>query len=224
MRKQLIVAILVLLPTLAPATSLRIGMSDTNRVALSFENGGFGGSLAPLYQCAFDNSGFAYEVSFFPQVRVLHLLERGEIDIGLPLAKLPNRDRYAIFTRPLFVTRFHLFTREQIDLDGDLSNYTFVVLRASASARLAASRSASVEEVGSWIQALDLARLGRFDGALIPAPIMADIGGDELDGLRRYDFGSIPVSTYVSRQVENSAAIAARLNRAIETCTVATEQ
>lgn len=219
MPRYLVLLTLALFPTLAPAQVLKIGMSDTNRVALSYGNGSFGGSLAPLYQCALDNSGLDYEVLFFPQVRVLHLLERGEIDLGLPLARLGERDRYAHFTRPLLVTRFHLFTREDVDLDGDLSQYTFTVLRASASARLAASRNANYEEVGSWIQALDLARLGRFDGALIPAPIVSDIGPSQLNGLRRFDFGSIPVSIYVSHRTENSPAIVAALNRAIEICT-----
>ena len=92
---------LVLLPALTPAQVLKIGMSDTNRVALSYADGRFGGSLAPLYQCALDNSGLDYELLFFPQVRVLHLLEHGEIDLGLPLARLDDRDLYAVFTRPL---------------------------------------------------------------------------------------------------------------------------
>lgn len=147
-----------------------------------------------------DQSGLQYVVRFYPQVRELHLLERGEIDLGLPLAKLAERDRYAVFTSPLFVARLHVFTGEHIDVHGDLSSYTLTVLRASASARLAASRKAGYVEVASWLQALDLARLGRFDGALIPAPIVSDLGEDQLCGMRRIDFGSIPVSIYVSKK------------------------
>ena len=211
-------ALLLALPVVAQARILVIGIGDTNRVALSYDNGSFGGSLATLYQCTLDNSGLDYRVQFFPQVRVLHLLERGEIDLGLPLARLEDRDRYAVFTQPLFVTRFHLFAREDIDLSGDLSAYTFTVLRASASAKLAASRGANYEEVGSWIQALDLARLGRFDGALIPAPIVSDLGEGQLSGLTRIDFGSIPVSIYVSRKTRDLDYVVNQLNAAIGAC------
>lgn len=197
---------------------ITIGLGDTNRVALSYENGQFGGSLARLYQCSLDSAGFSYKVNYYPQVRVLHLLERGEIDIGFPLARLAERDRYAVFTHPLFETRFHLFTRKNIDPDSDLSGYTFTVLRASASAKIAASRNAKYEEVASWTQALPLAKLGRFDGALIPAPIVADIGNDQLDGLKRIDFGSIQVSIYVSKKIDHHEDIVARLNTAIKKC------
>ncbi len=197
---------------------ITIGLGDTNRVALSYENGQFGGSLARLYQCVLDSAGISYKVLYYPQVRVLHLLERGEVDIGLPLAKLPERDQYAVFTQPLFETRFHLFTRMNINPNSDLSGYTFTVLRGSASAKIAASRNANYEEVASWTQALSLAKLGRFDGALIPAPIVSDIGGDELGGLKRIDFGSIQVSMYVSKKTEHSEDIVVRLNAAIEEC------
>ncbi len=197
---------------------ITIGLGDTNRVALSYENGQFGGSLARLYQCTLDSAGLGYKVRYYPQVRVLHLLERGELDLGLPLARLPERDQYAVFTHPLFETRFHLFTRKSIDPDSDLSGYTFTVLRASASAKIAASRNANFEEVASWTQALSLAKLGRFDGALIPAPIVADIGDDQLNGLKRIDFGSIPVSIYVSKKANNAEQLVATLNAAIRRC------
>lgn len=217
---RLLVGLLMCLQTAAAlsAHTVTIGIGDTNRVALSYENGQFGGSLARLYQCTLDSAGLSYTVRFYPQVRVLHLLEKGEIDLGLPLARLAERDEYAEFTKPLFETRFHLFTRRDIDPNSDLSGYTFTVLRASASAKIAASRNAGYEEVASWTQALSLAKLGRFDGALIPAPIVADIGADKLEGLMRIDFGSIPVSIYVSKNIDNSGELVALLNAAIEEC------
>jgi len=218
MFRYLALSLCLVIPTLSPAQTVTIGIGDTNRVALSFENGQFGGALARLYQCAMDSAGLEYRVNFFPQVRILHMLEKGEIDLGLPLAKLAERDEYAVFTLPLLETRFHLFTRQDIDPQSDLSGYTFSVLRASASARVAASHNANFVEVASWIQALSLARLGRFDGALIPAPIVADIGEDQLDGLKRIDFGSIPVSIYVSRKIDNTEELVTRLNAAIKEC------
>lgn len=203
---------------LTAAHEITIGLGDTNRVALSYQNGQFVGSLARLYQCTLDSAGFSYQVQYYPQVRVLHLLDRGEIDIGFPLARLPDRDQYAVFTHPLFETRFHLFTHKNINPDSDLSDYTFTVLRASASAKIAASRNASYEEVASWTQALSLAKLGRFDGALIPAPIVADIGASQLDGLNRIDFGSIQVSIYVSKKTDHHDEIVSKLNAAIKKC------
>ncbi len=45
-----------------PGHEVTIGLGDTNRVALSYQNGQFGGSLARLYQCTLDSADFSYKV------------------------------------------------------------------------------------------------------------------------------------------------------------------
>lgn len=153
-----------------------------------------------------------------PQARVLLLLERGDIHLGLPLVRLDDRDEFAIFTRKFMDISFALYTRKNFELTDNLSGYNFSVMRASASVDLVAQRGAVYTEVSSWLQALELARLDRFDGAVIPKVVLDGLPAESFGGLRQLDFGSIPLSFYVSRAVDNAEDLARRLNAAIDQC------
>ena len=195
-----------------------VGVGDQNQEALGFENGRFVGSLANHYQCVFDNSGLSFDIRLLPQARLLLLLKRGELSMGLPLVKLESRDEFAVFTRLMFDTPFVLYSRKDIKIDHDLSDYTFTLLRDSASIELATKRKAKFKGVTSWTQALELARLGRYDGAIIPAVIIENLGEEYFEGLNKLDFGTLPVSMYVSRQIDNTESLVEKLNAAIDAC------
>lgn len=79
-------------------------------------------------------------------------------------------------------------------------------------------RNAQFKEVTSWTQALALARLGRFDGAVIPAVVLEKLEAENFAGLNQLHFASIPVSIYVSRQIDNTDELVRRLNTAIRAC------
>jgi ABC-type amino acid transport substrate-binding protein len=202
----------------ANAADVTIGLGDQNRDALHIKNGRFVGALANIYQCTLDKSGLSYEIRSLPQARVLHLLEQGELSLGLLLVKLQNRDEFAQFTHPMLDAQFVLYTRKAINVTDDLSTYTFTVLRSSASIDLVVERNAQFKEVTSWTQALALARLGRFDGAVIPAIVIEKLEAEHFAGLSQLDFGSIPASIYVSRQIDNTDELVRRLNIAIDAC------
>ena len=202
----------------ANAADVTVGLGDQNRDAIRLENGRLVGSLAKIYQCTLDKSGLSYDISVLPQARVLHLLERGELSLGLPLVEVPSRNEFAQFTHPMLDVPFVLYTRKEINVSDDLSAYTFTVLRASASMDLVVERNAQFKEVTSWTQALALARLGRFDGAVIPVPVLGRLDAENFAGLNQLDFGSIPVSIYVSRQIDNTDELVRRLNAAIDAC------
>jgi ABC-type amino acid transport substrate-binding protein len=200
------------------ATEISVGVGDANRSAVKVENGRLVGSLAKLYQCPFDKSGFTFNLRLLPQARVLLGLQRGDLSLGMPLVKLNHRDDYAVITKPMMDIRFVLYTRKDIKVTSDLSAYNFTVLRSSASIDLVAQHNAQFTEVSSWTQALELARLGRFDGAVIPAVVLKDLAAEDFAGLRQLDFGSLPLSMYVSKQIDNTEEIVQRLNAAIDLC------
>jgi ABC-type amino acid transport substrate-binding protein len=202
----------------ANAADVTVGLGDQNRDAIRLENGRLVGSLAKIYQCTLDKSGLSYDISVLPQARVLHLLERGELSLGLPLVEVLSRNEFAQFTHPMLDVPFVLYTRKEINVSDDLSAYTFTVLRSSASMDLVVERNAQFKEVTSWTQALALARLGRFDGAVIPVPVLGRLEAENFAGLNQLDFGSIPVSIYVSRQINNTDELVRRLNAAIDAC------
>jgi len=209
---------LLMVSCLTQASDIRAGVGDQNQKALSIDQGRLVGALASLYQCPLEKSGLAFDLRSLPQARVLLELERGEIQLGLPLVRLDHRDKYAIFTNKLMDIAFVLYTTRDIDLSGDLSAYNFTVLRASASIDLVAQHNGRYTEVTSWIQALQLARLDRFDGAVIPAVVLKGLAAENFAGLRQLDFGSIPLSMYVSKAADNATELVQRLNAAIDQC------
>lgn len=214
-----IISILMLSATLyARADTITIGVADGNFEALGVKNGMFVGSLSEIYQCTIDNSGLNYNIRVFPHARILYKLKRGEIDLGLPLVKMSNRDEFAVFASPMLDAPFLLYSSEQLADSGDLSDYTFVIRRSTASKDLIVARNAQYEEVSSWRQALLLAKVKRYDGAVIPAVIARSFDDEDFDGLYESNFGSIPVSIYVSQQIDNTEKLLESLNLAIKGC------
>lgn len=218
MIRHLLLVLLITAPGFSPAAEIVVGIADRNEDVISVRGGKFIGSFAELYQCPFDKSGLSFDFRLLPMVRSLYLLEKGQIDIAMPLVRVSERGEYAIFTQKLADVPFHVYTREDIDLSGDISQYKFTGMRASASGDLVAKRNAHFEAVTDWVQALRLAQLGRFDGAVIPAPVIRTVDSDLFEGMRKKDFGSIPLSMYVSKESHHSAMVVERLNSAIEAC------
>ena len=93
--------------------------------------------------------------------------------------------------------------------------YIFLVISLGVSYQ---THSAEFIEVESWTQALALAKLGRYDGAVVPEAVIVGLDAENFEGLTRYNFGSIPASMYVSRQIDNTEALVERLNSAIDAC------
>jgi len=202
----------------ANSADVIVGIGEQNQGVLAVEKGRFSGSLAKYYQCALDKSGLSFEYRVLPHQRVLHQLEQGDISLGLPLVKVESRSEFAVFTNPILQAPFALFTGRDIDVSGNLSAYNFAVVRHTASVDLVVGRKAQFIEVESWTQALALAKLGRYDGAVVPEAAIVGLDADVFEGLIKYKFGSIPASMYVSRQIDNTEALVERLNSAIAAC------
>lgn len=197
--------------------TLSVGIATQHSEALRLEVGGLAGSLAVDYQCVFERSDY-YEL--VPQARLLKMLELGKFDVGIPLVKTDYRDDYAVFTNTIKQIRFHVYSAQEIDLAAkDLSGYTFTVVRSASRGGLGSiADTANFKEVTTWLQALELARIGRYDGAVIPELVLANLAPDKFDGLIKQDFGSVSVSTYVSKARPNYEALVEHLNKNIDIC------
>lgn len=204
----------------AHSADVIVGVGEQNQGAIRVENGRFSGTLATYYQCAFDKSGLSFEYRVLPHQRVLQQLKQGDIDLGLPLVKVESRHEFAVFTHPILDAPFAVYTHRDINVSSDLSAYTFTVVRHTASVDLAVKRKAKFIEVESWTQALALAKLGRYDGAVVPEAAIVGLDAANFEGLTKYNFGSVPASMYVSRQIDNTEALVERLNSAIDACSL----
>ncbi len=200
------------------ASSIVVGVADGNTDVLSWRDGRFVGKLGPRYQCVFDNTKLDFVFRTYPHARILHNLESGDIDIGLPLVRVSDRDRYAVFASGILDVDFLLFSSKPIDPDADLTGHTFTVRRSTASKDLVLERNGRFEEVSSWSQAVELAQMGRFDGVVIPEIIANGLPAEQYDGLHRSRFGTIPLSLYVSRQSSQRDELVARFNQAVADC------
>jgi len=201
------------------ARTIRVGVVEQNLTVLNVVNGKFIGSKAKLLQCIFDKSGVDFELQLLPEPRVLNLLASGELNIGLPLSRLPVRDNYATFVEPFAYITYVLYTTKDIDLSADLSAYRFVAVRGSSrGGGLFTQRKVQFEEVNSRSQALELVRIGRFDGVIVPGIVVQGINPDLLAGLKSIDVGVVPISLYVSKKAADSEKLAVVMNSAIELC------
>ncbi|MDJ0832078.1 MAG: hypothetical protein QNJ69_01060 [Gammaproteobacteria bacterium] len=206
-------------PALAATTELKVGIANQHYDSLRLENGKLVGNLAEPYQCVVDD--LAYSISYYvlPQIRVLNLLQSGGLEVGIPLVHAPERDEYAMFAQPLLWPPFHLYAKDDIDTSGDLSGYTFTVVRSAArGGKEYLARNPNFIEVNEWSHALAMAQFGRADGAVIPAPVIKSLPPKRFEGLKKQDFGAIPLSMYVSKQSANAHEILRDLNASIELC------
>lgn len=210
--------IFLLLPPTSGASEIRIGVADQHQAALGIDNGRFTGSLARLFQCPLDRLGLEFELITMPHARVLLQLKRGDIDVAMPLVRVGHRDSYAAFARSLMSVEFGLFSKTPVELSGDISDLSFVALRSTASVDLVKMRGGSATDVNSWLQALELARLGRYDGAVIPLAALVNLPAESFAGLNQTTFGSLPISFYISRAIDNSSDLLQRFNAAIKAC------
>ena len=200
------------------ASVIKVGVSDGNVDVLYMRDGRFVGSIASFYQCAFDKVGLEFEFRLYPHARILHNLQSGEIDLGLPLVKVSERDEYADFPQGLLDVKFLLYSYRDISVDDDLSGYSFTVRRATASKDLVVARGGGYEEVSSWEQAVKLAQIGRFDGVVIPELIARGIPAENYEGMNRTLFGTIPLALYVSHKSSHRDILVAQFERAIVDC------
>lgn len=116
-----------------------------------------------------------------------------------------------------------MYSAREIDLAAkDLSGYTFTVVRSASHGGMGSiADSANFKEVTTWLQALELGRIGRYDGAHIPEPVLANLANlapDKFDELIKQDFGSVSVSTYVSKARKNYESLLEQLNKNIDIC------
>lgn len=206
------------LPLDAQSLEIDVGVADQHGAAIGVKNSSLTGLLANTFQCPLDKSGLSFNFRLLPLARLLQELERGEVSLGLPMIRLESRDRYAVFARPLLQIKFILFSNRDIVLSDDLSAYSFTVLRSSASVDLLKQHKAKVIEVNDWTQGLALTRLGRSDGSLIPLVVVKNMEKENFTGLRRQEFGSLPLSIYVSGALDNTRELVYQFNVAIEAC------
>jgi len=193
---------------------LVIGISDSNKKALAYENGQLTGSFSDMFECQLKVMHHSYEVQVYPQIRLLLELQKGTIDMAMPLAQTPSRDRYAIFSDTVLEVGFTLLSKEAVTDIHNLEDITFATLRSGSYNDILISRGANITEVNSYDQAFQMVQKERLDAVVIPTPLLLAFK-DLAIGLNTQELKPQKVGYYINAE---QPKIASLLNKAIKEC------
>lgn len=181
-------------------------------------DGGLVGARAPIYQCVFDLAGEDFRYTVMPLKRSLYELDKGGVDITLPLVWESSRDRYGDFGGDLFFADYvYLSIRELPPISRD-SGLTYVMLRSFAGLTvLLEDKDAEVKFVNLWEQAPAMLKEGRADAVLIPAGLVAGFMEDYEGTYYQQEAGRLGVSFYVAKK-HSKDGLTAKLRDAVNEC------
>lgn len=126
----------LLLPLIAPADRLRVGLGELDYPPFYFvENGELHGAAVEIAERVADTLGHELEYHRFPWARVQYFLRIGQIDMVILYFKTEKRARDVVYTdRPHLFESSYLAVPDHLDVefDGnlrDLEEYSFLAVR-----------------------------------------------------------------------------------------------
>lgn len=179
---------------------IKVAVASNNFDALTMTRGRFQGALGPIFQCIFDNTSFQYEFWQFPHARVVQELQSGNIDLGLPLAKTPDRDKHSVFNNSVYDAPLMLFSNKKVPETQDLTQLKFVLSRSRGFANLIDESKLKYYRVNNWQGAVELVKKGRFDATFIPKVVLDSFDPAIIEGTFQREIASQPVGIYLSKK------------------------
>lgn len=182
------------------------------------EDGNLVGAGSPPYHCVFDHTGENFTFVLMPLKRSLYELDKGRVDVTLPLVREPSRDEYGDFGGHLYYVDYvYLSLRELGPIQED-SGLSFVMLRSFAGLRvLLKDEYAEVFFVNLWEQAPEMLKQGRADAVLIPETLVAGFMEDYTEPYFQQHAGRLGVSFYIARK-HRETGLTAKLRLAVDEC------
>ncbi len=110
MLQRLWVYVLLLLPVLVQADSLRL-VSGNDYAPFTGEQLPGGGMISQLVRAALDEGDIASTLEWRPWNRGYQMTLQGEYDATFPYMRTAEREREYVYSEPLFVAEQHLYSR-----------------------------------------------------------------------------------------------------------------
>lgn len=200
--------------------SITVGVGSRMLNAISSAEGKLSGDLAPLYKCVFDKSGVEPRFIQVPLKRGFNYLNRGEIDVLLPLAKSERRDNVGLFGGELFPGEYVYVSLKPIPTVQAMQGLRYAVPRGFVGAEVFPEGNTQVAEVGEWSQLAAMLRYDRIDVAILPQLIVESVFGPDVVDVFQRPAGVLPVSFYLSNHTEDTG-VASKLIASVDECSVA---
>lgn len=182
------------------------------------ENGELVGAGSDPYRCVFDLTGENFSYVLMPLKRSLYELDKGGVDVTLPLVQEPSRDEYGDFGGHLYYVDYVYLSLKKLDPIQEDSGLSFVMLRSFAGLRvLLNDKSAKVFFVNLWEQAPEMLKKGRADAVLMPKTFVATFMRDYDAPFFQQHAGRLGVSFYIARR-HRETGLTEKLRQAVDEC------
>jgi len=200
--------------------SITVGVGSRMLNAISSPEGKLSGDLAPLYECVFDKAGVEPSFIEVPLKRGFNYLNRGDIDVLLPLAKSERRDNVGLFGGQLFRGEYVFVSLKPIPPVQAMQGLRYAVPRGFIGAEFIPEGNAQVAEVGEWSQLAAMLRYDRIDVAVLPQLIVESVFGPDVVNVFQRPAGVLPISFYLSSDTYDKG-LASKLVASVGHCSVA---
>lgn len=217
MRRGLVVlaAVLTVFPVQGEERRFRVGVGQEFSNVVAVGEQGLYGPIAGAYNCVLAGSGHQFQYVTLPLARLVHELEVGRIDLGLPLVQDPARDQFALFGDTVIKSsylRISLMTGQ--DKPGE-DEARYVYIRGFAGKSLLNDLEGRTFEVSEWEQAIAMLRLKRAHYVLITEKTYGTLEESRSPDLLAEKVKDLDVAYYVNDRLPE---LAQSLNRANTLC------
>ncbi len=220
-----LLAFAAMLCTLIPAhgedRSYRVGVGQEFSNVVAVGENGLYGPIAGAYRCILDGAGYRYDFVTLPLARLVHELELGRIDVGLPLVQDPVRDRFAVFGDTVVKSSYLRISLSANKVRPHEDKARYVYVRGFAGKALLRDLEGPTFEVSEWQQAIAMLRLGRADYVLITEKTYGTLAESRQGDLTAEKVRDLDVAYYVRNTLPE---LARSLNQASDRCRQIPEQ
>lgn len=197
--------------------TLRVGVSEGVPELMDIYDGHLAGSLATTYGCVFESTRYQVEYVSVPLKRGLYYLEKGQLDVLIPLARNPQRDQKLIFGGELIRSEYSYISTEPFDEILERETARFAIVRGFVGSVFIPDSAYHVYEVTRWSQLVPMLTRGRADASIIPTKIAGQVLGDLIDQLHVKPAGVLDASLYIS-PVHGLSEIKERIQGSVQKC------
>lgn len=204
-----------LLPAHAEERRYRVGVGQEFSNVVAVGEAGLYGPIAAAYSCILDGSGHRFEFVTLPLARLVHELESGRIDLGLPLVQDPARDRFALFGSTVVKSSYLRISISSGMAKPDEDRARYVYVRGFAGKALLQDLEGRAFEVSEWPQAIAMLRRQRADYVLITEKTYGTLAESKEGDLTVEKVRDLDVAYYVRDTLPD---LARSLNQASRRC------
>ncbi|MEC7727260.1 MAG: hypothetical protein VX555_01175 [Pseudomonadota bacterium] len=193
----------------------RVGVGQEFSNVVAVRENGLHGPIASPYRCILEGSGYRFQFVTLPLARLVHELELGRIDLGLPLVQDSSRDRFAMFGDTVVKSSYLRISLSGTAGKPDEEKARYVYVRGFAGKVLLRDLAGRTFEVSEWQQAIAMLRLQRADYVLITEKTYGTLVESKQGDLRAEKVRDLDVAYYVRNSLPE---LARSLNRASDRC------